>query len=132
MSWNIAWLAVVVAAASAFVLGWLWYGPLFGTAWQAETGMTEEKMQTGNMPVIFGGSFVLNVIAAACLAALIGPRPTMMQAVSVSLVVGLGLVATAYGNTYLFAQKSTRLMAIDGGYMAMRILLMGVVIALLG
>ena len=30
---NINWLSVVVAAASSFLVGGLWYGPLFGKAW---------------------------------------------------------------------------------------------------
>ncbi|NJN52279.1 MAG: DUF1761 domain-containing protein [Gammaproteobacteria bacterium] len=27
------WIAIVVSTALAFVLGGLWYGPLFGKAW---------------------------------------------------------------------------------------------------
>ena len=33
---------MVVAAASAFVVGGLWYGPIFGKAWMAEMGFTED------------------------------------------------------------------------------------------
>jgi hypothetical protein len=34
---NINWIAFVVAALSTLVVGFLWYGPLFGKAWMKET-----------------------------------------------------------------------------------------------
>ncbi|HSR41197.1 MAG TPA: DUF1761 domain-containing protein, partial [Longimicrobiales bacterium] len=64
----INWLAVVVAAVSTFILGGLWYGPLFGKTWMAASGMTEEKAKQGNMAMIFGVSFLLQLVAAAVLA----------------------------------------------------------------
>ena len=41
---NINWLAVLVAALSTFILGGLWYGPLFGRTWMRASGMTEERV----------------------------------------------------------------------------------------
>ena len=39
-------LSVVVAALSSFVVGMLWYGPvLFGKAWMAENGFSDEDVQ---------------------------------------------------------------------------------------
>jgi hypothetical protein len=38
MSLDINWLAVVVAAVATFVLGGVWYGPLFGRVWRAAEG----------------------------------------------------------------------------------------------
>ena len=51
---NINIWAVLVATLSTFLVGWLWYGPLFGKAWMSASGMTEEKVQQGNMGKIFG------------------------------------------------------------------------------
>lgn len=36
---DLDWLAIIVAAVAVFVLGWLWYGPLFGKT----VGMAGEK-----------------------------------------------------------------------------------------
>ena len=36
---DLNWLAVLAAAVSAFVLGGLWYGPLFKNAWCREAGI---------------------------------------------------------------------------------------------
>jgi hypothetical protein len=46
-------LAILVAAATGFLIGGLWYGPLFGKAWMAEHGFTEEQMRGGNMLKIY-------------------------------------------------------------------------------
>lgn len=43
------YLEIIVATLGAFVLGWIWYGPLFGKKWMELSGMTMEKMQTMGM-----------------------------------------------------------------------------------
>lgn len=52
-------LALLVAALSTLVVGFVWYNPkVFGTVWMKESGMTEEKMKGGNMLLTFGISFL--------------------------------------------------------------------------
>jgi hypothetical protein len=58
---GINWLAVIVATVVSFVLGWIWYGPLFGKAWLKGSGMNEKeakKMHKEGM----GGKMVWNII----------------------------------------------------------------------
>ena len=56
---EINFFALIVAAASTLVVGFIWYNPkVFGTIWMQESGMTEEKMKGVNMPMIFGLSVV--------------------------------------------------------------------------
>ncbi len=62
------WISVVVAALSGFVIGSLWYGPVFGKAWMALSGMTKEKGAQASMPMVFGGAYVLNLVAATGIA----------------------------------------------------------------
>jgi len=58
--------AILVAAIVPMVLGFIWYNPiLFGNVWMRESGITEEKMKSGNMAVTgFGyspnGSYTIN------------------------------------------------------------------------
>ena len=42
---NLSWIAIIAAAAAGFVVGGIWYGPLFGKAWMAEHGCTEEELK---------------------------------------------------------------------------------------
>lgn len=51
---EINFLALLVAAVSALVVGFIWYNPkVFGTAWMQAADMTEEKMKGANMAKIF-------------------------------------------------------------------------------
>ena len=43
MSLDINWLAVIVAAVATFVLGGVWYGPLFGKIWRAADGRPDPE-----------------------------------------------------------------------------------------
>ena len=58
----INWLAVGAATLVGFVIGFLWYGPLFGKVWMKEAGLTEEDVQNGNMAKIFGLTAVFQFI----------------------------------------------------------------------
>lgn len=56
---EINFLALLVAAFSTLVVGFIWYNPkVFGTIWMKESGMTEEKMKGGNMLMTFVVSFI--------------------------------------------------------------------------
>ena len=58
-------IAIFVAAIVPIVLGFVWYNPkTFGTAWAREAEMTEEKMKSGNMLVIFIVSLIMSFILA--------------------------------------------------------------------
>lgn len=56
---NINFLALLLAALSTLVVGFIWYNPkVFGTIWMKESGMTEEKMKGSNMIMLFGLSII--------------------------------------------------------------------------
>ncbi|MCB0760582.1 MAG: DUF1761 domain-containing protein [Flavobacteriales bacterium] len=56
---------VFLAALIPMVVGFVWYGKAtFGNAWMKAADMTEEKVKSGNMAVIFGVSYVLSVLLA--------------------------------------------------------------------
>ncbi|WP_417321567.1 DUF1761 domain-containing protein [Erythrobacter aureus] len=126
------WIAIVAAAVSAFVLGGLWYGPLFGRKWAALVGITEEDQKNASMGKVFGGAFVLSLVAAAVFAAFLGPEPGVRFATAAGFAAGLGWVAASFGINYLFAQRPFALWLIDGGYATLQFTLYGVVIGLLG
>ena len=66
------YLAILVAAIVPMILGFLWYNPvLFGNVWMRESGMTEEKMKSGNMAVIFGVSLLFSILLSAMLQSLV-------------------------------------------------------------
>jgi hypothetical protein len=54
---EINWLALIVAALSTLVVGFIWYNPkVFGSIWMRETGVTPEDGKGANMALVFGMS----------------------------------------------------------------------------
>jgi hypothetical protein len=133
MSLDINWLGVIVAAVATFVLGGVWYGPLFGKVWRAAEGRPDPDPTQAKHPVfVYGLSFVLMLIAAAVLAVAVGPDPSIDRSFVVGLVVGVGWVATSFGVNYLFAGRRPALLAVDAGYNVVLFALMGLIIGLFG
>lgn len=133
MTLEINWLAVLVAAVVTFVLGGLWYGPLFGKTWRAAEGQTEPQPGDQKHPaLVYGLSLVMMLIAAAALAIALGPVPPVSRSVGAGLVIGLCWVATSFGVNYLFAGRKLALFAVDAGYNVVIFAVMGLIIGLFG
>jgi hypothetical protein len=121
-------LAVAVAAIAGFPLGALWYGPLFGKAWMAETGITKERAQQANMAKIYGTTLVLNLVIAASLAMFIGPTPNLQFGLFAGFMAGFTYVAAAFGISYLFEFRSLKLWAINAGFQVVVFTVMGAIL----
>ncbi len=120
------YLAVIAAAAAAFVVGGVWYSPiLFGGAWMRETGLTDETLRRRNMAVVFGSSFLLSLLIAFNLAAFLAGTPNLVWGLTAGALAGIGWVATAMGITYLFENRSGKLFLINAGYHAVTFVIMG-------
>jgi hypothetical protein len=133
MSIDVNWLAVLIAAIATFMLGGLWYGPLFGHIWRAAEGQAEPMPQRAKHPAfVYGSSFVLMLIAAAILAIALEPDPTVPRSVCTGFVIGAGWVATSFGVNYLFADRRFALLAVDAGYNILLFSVMGLIIGLFG
>ena len=53
-------IACLLSGVASLLIGFIWYHPkVFGTAWMKETGLTPEDAQKGNMPMVFGISFLV-------------------------------------------------------------------------
>lgn len=66
------WWIIPVAALIPMIVGALWYSKwLFEKPWMEDSGMTEEKMRSGNMPLIFGLSYVFNCLIGAALTTIV-------------------------------------------------------------
>lgn len=127
--WDINPLAVIGAGLIGLVVGFPWYGPLFGKRWQAALGMSDESMKSANMAMIFGTMIVLNMFAAFILGHVLATygNPDLKVSMMIGFGVGLGFIATALGVNYLFQRKSLVLFAIDAGYWIVTYTLMGAV-----
>jgi Protein of unknown function (DUF1761) len=122
----------LVATALAFLLGGIWYGPLFGQAWMTEHDLTSERIKSEFSPAkTYGATFALALLSAVVLGFFLGPDPTPLQGVGFGLAIGLCWVAGSIGTNYLFSGNSMRLFLIDGGYHTVRFMLMGLAFGLM-
>lgn len=125
---DVNWLATVVAAVSAFVVGGLWYGPLFGKVWMRENGLTEQQLAARSPAPVYGGSLLLAFIASVMLEAFIGPEATLGFGALAGFLVGIGWVATLTAIQYLFEMRSGKLFLINGGYSVITLTVMGTIL----
>ena len=117
--------AVLVAALSGFVVGGLWYGPLFQKPWMRHSGMTLERGKQQKAPLVFGGAYVLNLVAAAGLSMLIADHSGWAIGLHTGALTGLFFVAPALGIIYLFESRSFGLWVINAAYQVFNFAAMG-------
>jgi hypothetical protein len=117
---------VLAGAAAFFAVGALWYGVLFGKAWQKAAGLGEEAIRSGNMALIFGLTFAFEVLIAMVLWHLVArtnPAPHVVMMMAIGFAVGV--MIPAIGINYLYQRKSGVLFVIDAGHFLFGMAAMG-------
>jgi hypothetical protein len=125
---SINWFAVLVAALSTFLIGGIWYGPLFGKTWMEEEGFSEEDLKDANMAKIYGIAFILELIMALNLAMFI-QGVSIAQGAFYGFLTGFGWIALAMGVNALFSRITFRLWFINSFYFVITFTLMGTILA---
>ncbi|HVN57945.1 MAG TPA: DUF1761 domain-containing protein [Bacteroidales bacterium] len=128
---NLNWLAIVIAAVSAFLLGFIWYSLLFSKKWALENGFNEESNKNVSMLKIFGLSFLLMLLASFILALFIGKDAGLHHGINIGFHAGLGFGMTFLGVIYLFERRSLALYLINGFYTLLSLTLMGLIIGIM-
>ena len=106
---EIDWIAVVVSVIASMALGFIWYSKFaFLKIWQEDTGMSDEKMKSGNMPMMFAGMIVMVGVSTIALALLIGAG-NLEAGLAIGAIVGFGVTAARVMPQYMFAQQPNRL-----------------------
>lgn len=129
-------LAVLVAAISTMLVGFLWYSPaLFRKAWMKEMGhdpndkAKAEEMKKSAAPA-YAGSLVASLLSAFVLALFL--HWTRAEGAQIGAMTGfhvwLGFVATVQFTGALFSKQSMKLFAINTGYQLVSYLVMGAIL----
>jgi hypothetical protein len=61
------WIVILGTGLIPILVGFFWYGKLFGEAWMRESGMTKEKAEGMNMPLVMGLAVLLGIFATFAL-----------------------------------------------------------------
>ncbi len=129
---DLNYLAILVAGISNMVLGFLWYGPIFGNAWMALRGISAED--TNPNPLIYVVSFLLSLLMALVLSVFIHHVDASIQAMSlilgllVAFLIWVGFVGPATFQNNMYSGISKQLFAIDYGYVLVALLIQGAII----
>jgi hypothetical protein len=124
------WLAVIAAAISMFVIGGVWYSVLFQKQWMAANGFTDADMKRGSPAVIFGIAFVLSLLMAANLAFFVAGVTDLGAVIGYSVAAGLGWAAFGLSVVALFERRPLMYHLINGGYLTVAFVVMGLILGL--
>ncbi|MBZ0145924.1 MAG: DUF1761 domain-containing protein [Pseudorhodoplanes sp.] len=138
---NVNYLAVLVAAVAAWILGAVWYGT-FSKAWGVAQGKTmeaikqEQAAKVGQLSAVlpFLLVFVGNLIMAAVLYGImthVGPFTIRAGLISGALC-WFGFIATTVTVNYAFQGRKPMLTVIDTGYWLAVLLLTGAILGAFG
>ena len=129
---NVNHFAVLLAAIAAYVVGFLWYGPIFGKKWMALMGFTEkdkEKVKQKGMVKMYAGSFLTTLVMAYVLAIFIGFMGYYPTAgIQVGVVTWLGLIATTMLGKVFWESKPWALYVLDAGHYLVTLAIMGAIL----
>lgn len=126
--------AVFTATLSTFAVGAVWYGPLFGEAWMATVGFTEEDIEGSNKVKLFGMAFLFELIMAFNLAMFLtgsteaAATMTGWTGTLYGFLTGFGWIFFALAVNSLYEGKSWQYIFINGGYWVITFTIMGFII----
>jgi len=124
---SLNFLAILAAAASAFVIGGLWYSPvLLGGAWKKANGFLEDTHGGAKVFVI---AFVLSLVMAVNLAMFLNdPKTTAAWGATAGFLAGFGWAAMGLGIVAVFEHRSLNYVLINGGYLTIALTVMGAIL----
>jgi len=125
------WVAIVIAAIAQFVIGWIWYGPLFGKTWMSMMGMSQQSMGREGMSKTMILTFIGSLVTAAVLSMLVGwmGAKTLGAGIAAGFWAWLGFVATVTLGGVLFAKMSWNLYILNNAYQLISLAVMGAILA---
>ncbi|MBL7872375.1 MAG: DUF1761 domain-containing protein [Cyclobacteriaceae bacterium] len=134
-------VAILVAVVANFVLGFLWYTPLFGKAWAKEMGFdtsvkpTGGEMAKGMIFMVIGNFFLAYVFAHNMAAWSFVPGNAEMGAVgniiNATIFTWLGFYLPVDIGIVTWEKKSWKLFGINTGYHLVMLLVAATILTLM-
>ena len=131
----INYLAVLAAAVASIVLGFLWYGPLFGKQWIKLMNFDKKKMSEMKNKGM-GKTYVIMVVGTLVTSYVLAHFVDYLDATNVAgaltaaFWIWLGFIATVMLGSVLWEGKPWKLYFLNVAYYLINLAVMAVVLAL--
>jgi hypothetical protein len=141
----INYLAVLLCGVASMVLGFVWFGPLFGKMWMELSGMPAGAMERAkNDPAMkrqMYQSYAIQLVASLVMASILAcflvfagiylaETGTLMLGLKVGFFMWLGFVAPPTLGMVLWEGKPWKLWALINAYWLVLLLVFGAILAL--
>ncbi len=135
---NVNFVAVLVAAIASIVLGFLWYGPLFGKKWASLMGWGKmNKATMAKMKKSAGKGYAVGFLTAIVMAYVLAHfvsyagAVTAIEGAQAGFWAWLGFVATVTAGSVLWEGKPKNLYFLNNGYQLISLMVMGAILVTL-
>jgi|GEM_PF-446096 len=115
------WIAVLLAVAASFLVGFLWHGPLFGKHWMKFNNIAEPRKEDIKFSMMIPG-ISASLVMAFVQAAIMGRAFELValsnigDALIIAVILWLPFTALTIVNEYTWAGKSVAHMCFDAFY----------------
>ena len=134
----INYLSVLGATVASMVIGFLWYGPLFGKQWMRMMGFTTDKMDAAKKKGM-GKSYAIMAVGSLLMSyalahnVIFGSAYLQMNGIEAGIMAGfwnwLGFIAPVTVGVVLWEGKPWKLWCITAGYYLVSLLVMGMILS---
>jgi len=132
---DISIIGVVVAAMANMVIGYLWFGPLFGKKWLSLVNLDPRKLEEGKkkMPQNLAIGLVAALVTATVLSYFVGlaGEATILGGAIVGALAWFGFVATQSLAMVLWEGKPVKLYLLVNEHILVSFVVMGAIVAYL-
>lgn len=131
---EVNWIAVIAAALASIVLGFLWYGPLFGKQWMSLSGMSQKQIDAAKKKGMTGAYvlMIISTLVAVCVLGILVKATNstgISQGATLGFLVWLGFVATFSISSIIWEGKSWSLWVLNNAYQLINYLIIGMILA---
>lgn len=128
---SVNYLAVLVVTLASMMLGTVWYAQrVFGKEWMRLSGLSEgDAKENRGAPMILMliGALVSSYVMAHFVD--FAAATTLADGARVGAWIGIGFVFTAAMGESIFSHKPAKLVAINGGYQVVNLIMIGAILA---
>jgi len=128
---SVNYLAITVAAIINLILGFLWYGPLFGRRWMALSNITPQQMAGGSIAKTTVGSFITALIMFYILSLVVdwSGAKSIGAGAAAGWWMWLGFVGTVMLNSVLYERRPVALYVLNTAYHLVSLIIGGALLA---